>query len=114
MTLEFQQLVEDVMTLLTARMGKQLPARHHGVEQAAENLGHLDALPAGVFALMLPVQRLGSEVMVASDEVVGDLHQSRSQAPIGAAAQRTIGTIDAVTLVAGRHQTGATRKGVGV
>jgi hypothetical protein len=28
--------------------------------------------------------------MVASDEVVGDLHQGRSQAPIGAAAQRGI------------------------
>src|SRR6266851_8185445 len=92
---EFHQLVQDVMTLLTARMGKQLAAGDHGVQQAAENLADLDALPACVFPLTLPVCRLGAEVMVASDEVVGDLQQGRTQAPIGATAQRAIGAIDA-------------------
>lgn len=113
---ELEQLGQDRVTLLTARLREQGPASDEGVGQAAEVLGDLDPNPARVFAGALPGGGLSSEVVVAVDEVVGGLPEHGAETAMAAAAQGAAGAIDPVALVAAGHQTGASgdRGGVGL
>src|SRR5712692_852494 len=111
---ELQELAEEVVPWLAARVREQLPAGDQGVGQAAEDLGDLDAQPARVFAGTAPEFGTGVEVVVAVYQVVGGLHEDGAEAAIAAAAQGAAVQIDLVALVARGHKAGATGDGVGV
>jgi len=81
-------------------MAKQAAAAHHGEGEPCEGLGHLDSDPARVFVLLLVGQRSDVEMVIAIDEIVGDLHERAAQSPIGTTAQRAAGAINGVALIA--------------
>ena len=74
------------MVGLAARMGEELPAGDDGEGQTTEDLGDLDAEPAGIFTEAAPLLGAGAEVMVTVDEVVGSLHQSGADTAMAAAS----------------------------
>src|SRR5258708_36224996 len=83
-------------------MGKHVRAGNAGEEQAAEDLGDLDADPARIFAGEFPELGAGLKVVVVLDEVGGALHEHGPQAAMAAALQRSGGAIGAIALVAAR------------
>ena len=109
-----QQLAEDVVALLAARVSEQLPAGDDGEEQAAEDLGHLDAQPAWIFAGAFPEFGASHEVVVALDEVGGALHEHGTQPAMAATLQGAVGAIDLIALVARGHEAGSPGDGIGV
>src|SRR5258707_15299122 len=95
-------------------MRKHVPAGDAGEEQATEDLGDLDADPARILAGVFPELGAGLKVVVVLDEVGGALHEHGAQAAMAAALQRTVGAIDAITLIAAGHEAGASGDGVWV
>jgi len=89
--IELDEFVEDVMVFLTTRVWEQLATGDDGVEQAAKVFGDLDADPTGIFSFFGPGRCLGLEVMVAGDQVIGDLHERGAQATIGARRKGPLG-----------------------
>src|ERR1700680_5037965 len=103
-----------LLATLTRIQGGSFPAPRqrsapgdYGEGESAEALVDLDADPARVFAGTRPALGAGGEVMVGLDEVVGRLHQDGAQATVAASAQRSVGVIDLIALVARGHEGGA-------
>src|SRR5437868_6766574 len=95
-----EELADDGVPRLAARMREQVLAGDHGEGQPTEHRGDLDADPARVFAGAGPRVGAGAAVVVAMDQVVGGLHEYGAQPAVAAATQRTVGLIDLVALVA--------------
>ena len=98
-TMKLGEFQKNGIAGLTAVMPQDLVPREDNVRQSREFLGDANTDDAFV-GFPLPLQvGLAAEEMVIHDEVVGDAHQSRSQASIGAACESTIGQIDSVALI---------------
>ncbi len=94
------QLVEDQVAWLAARMTEDACTGDHGEREPAECLGDLDTDPATI--LVGPASRGGLYlvVMVVAKEVFGDLQKREAKAAVAGAAEPAVGAIDAIALIA--------------
>src|SRR5262245_62821050 len=111
---EGRQLVEDVVSCRQARMSKCLAAGDHLEGDAAEAGTDFDASMSWVFAGGPPAVSQDVEVVVATDQVVGDAQDGGAELAIGAAHQGAVGAIHLVALIPGRSEAGAAGDGAGV
>src|SRR5438105_14611871 len=104
--MEGGKFFEDIVSSLQTGMVKDLPAGDHLEGDAAEAVGHTNADVAWVLAGGFPVMAQDVEVVVATDEVVGNAQDGGAEFAIAVADQGTVGPVDLVTLITAGAQTG--------
>src|SRR6516164_7474573 len=95
-------------------MAEDLAAGHHMKGDAAEAVGDADTDITRVLARGSPVVPQNIEVVVATDQVVGNAEDGGAELAVAVFDQGTVGMIDLVALIAARTQTCSARDGAGV
>jgi hypothetical protein len=90
------ELVQDVMSLLHRRMLEHLSASDDVKGDAAEAMRHAHVVGAWIVAQRFPACRHGAEVLIAADQIVGDVHDGGAEHVIGAAYEFAAGPIDLI------------------
>src|SRR5260370_9879515 len=106
--MEGGKFVEDVVASLQAGMAKDLAAGHHVEGDATEAVGDADADIAWVLAHGFPVVAQDVEVVVATDQVVGNAEDGGAELAVAVFYQGTVGVVHLVTLIAASAQASRT------
>lgn len=101
------------MSGLQGGVGEDLSSGDHGEEESGERLGDFDADPAVVFALSAPGVGACVIGVITGDEIAGGLHEDGAESSVGAFDEGS-GGIDAVALIAGGDESGATGDAFGI
>jgi len=104
---ELDQLFENVVSLLSARMPKGHSTRDHVKGNPAEAAAYPDSDVAGIRVLEPPSRDQDSEVLVAPDQVVSNDEDGTPKVVVGQPHQRSVGMINLVALIPRRAQAGS-------